>query len=464
MDEESTASVALSTLVEHAAAESPAVVASTSQSTHYIKDGIDARVNASVAIPHVVIDDVTSSVNATFAVIHTSISRVKTDEINLRQDVSIVERLSWLTDIIQNYDGTDQRISIRLKPRREISVDATILNDAEYKALYDAYYNGAGNPVRIPVWGYSAVAKRRAPSGSVRIYCNPARGAFRSGDQVMIHARDGSIHLRRVEATFDDGIIIGRSIDVDVDPGACIVSSIKGYFSEAPSFSMNSISGSSSLTIRAERPRDQEAWPGRDITLPTYDGYVIVDRRPTSSDAGHTFDKNVEVIDNETGLERYITAWKQTYVEGPREYLVNKLWGYEDLQFWLTLFDYCCGRQKAFLTPTYREDLKPVSLSTVGIVVEGDVYDSLYKNSNTYRRLQIETEAGTVNVKSDAVSVNDEGNTVITFTSPISSAISQSEVKRVSYLTLVRLGSDSVTITHENTLATIGLSLRTATE
>lgn len=452
--------------VVHASGDPNAKVSGLSAVVHGGKNGgMSAKINGAWATVHASIRTRSNAiVNGAYAVVHTSIKDIPVGLLPVRPNSPVTERLSWLTDVIQNYDGTDQRIAIRVKPRRELSYTMTFENDADYKRAYDTYYYGAATAIHAPVWGYQSRVKRTSSAGSTAIYCNTYRGDFRPTDPVAIYAPDGSTAVYYVQDVYADQIVIGRPLAKAVPEGSIVVPCSRSRFADNASFEMAAIGGSSSITVRAERPRAQEAWPYKPVTLPTYDGYVIVDRRPTNAPAGHTFDRNVEVIDNETGIEKYVTAWRQTYVEGQREYMVNTLWAWDEMQFWRTLFDHLKGRQKAFLTPTYRKDLIPVSMSVSGIVVEGSMFDRLYKNSNAYRRLQIETEAGTVNVKIASVSVNNDGNTVITFTANVPSDISQSEVKRVSFLNLVRLGGDSVTITHEPTRATIGLSLRTATE
>ncbi|WP_305016859.1 hypothetical protein [Mycobacterium tuberculosis] len=63
-----------------------------------------------------------------------------------RHRIGIQEQFEWLTDILDNHDGTEQRIALRPRPRRKFTMALTLLDDADRKALYDKLYKTIGHP------------------------------------------------------------------------------------------------------------------------------------------------------------------------------------------------------------------------------------------------------------------------------------------------------------------------------
>ncbi|WLJ71049.1 hypothetical protein [Sphingomonas phage Kimi] len=398
---------------------------------------------------------------------HTSITQRPIDTLPYQPEAKLTEKLEWLTDILPNYNGTEQRVSARALPRRSFTYDISVLNDRERKQLYDVYYNSASHDFYAPAYAYQSWVKQTAAQGSNVIYANMARSDIRANDDFLVITKTGKQYIYRVQERYDDRIVIGRPLEGVVERGSIITPVYLGRFSGTAALGMKAISGTSQLTVDITRPRSQEALPYVPVTLPTFDGHVLLDRRPLGAgDAPEEFDAGVEVIDNKTGLPQYYTAWFQRYVGGNRSYLINPLFDWDDLQFWRTFFDYCRGRQRAFLTPTYRQDQIPVAgvpLSAGSVTVEGDSYTRLYRNSPTYSRLEIATDKGTFRVKV-AGAVYSGGQTTINFVDAIPDDITDAAIERVSYLVLARLGSDTVTLNHDNNFITVETSLRAVVE
>jgi hypothetical protein len=93
------------------------------------------------------------------------------------------------------------------------------------------------------------------------------------------------------------------------------------------------------------------------------------------------------------------------------------------------------------------------------ITVVGQEYGAQYFASETYKHIQIETSVGTFEVRADSVETDTDATT-INFLDAIATDLTGAEIYRISFVLLVRLGSDEVTLTHENTYTTIELDLK----
>lgn len=389
------------------------------------------------------------------------------DIIPLEPESTIIETLEWKTNVIRNRDGSEQRIALRPRPRRSLRLSLVILDDAERKLLYDKFYRTAALPVIVPAYQYQSRLKAKTVIGDNRVFTNPRRADLRVGEDVLIRTRSGETFLYEIETVASDHVVVTTAFSQELPAGSIVCGAFSGRYQGRPVLSMNSRSGKAEISVLLDTPRAAVAWPDHSATIPTLAGKPLLLRRPLANgQADETFDAGVEVTDNETGAPVYYSPFSQAFIEGGRSYLVQSLLDQDDLEFWRAFLDTIKGQQKTFFTPTYREDLvwresEPLLLSA--IVVEGNSYASQYAESPAYRQLEIETSAGTFQVSVNAVE-NLGGATRIFFSSPIPGDVTDATVTRVSYVMLVRLATDVVTLTHQPTHTTVDLTLRMAVQ
>jgi hypothetical protein len=246
-----------------------------------------------------------------------------------------------------------------------------------------------------------------------------------------------------------------------------VVGGFTGRLPDRTALSMQSIMGSSQITVTMVDARETIAYPDYAVTLPMMGDFPMLLRNPLADgDSPEAFDAGIEVIDNQTGKPAQYTSWDQRYISGQRSYLINWIFDKDEMQFWRIFLDYCRGQQRQFYTPTYRQDLVPVDgyeLLPGRIEVRGSEYPSLYFASPTYRHIEIESTAGTFQVEVSSVE-NNGSSSVLHFATPIDGALTGATVSRISYLLLCRLGTDSVLFTHFDTYSTLQLTLRTIKE
>lgn len=394
--------------------------------------------------------------------VHCSVAQAPIEVFPYSVAGTVIETLSWLTDVLKNYDGTDQRIALRPRPRRSLTYNLSLVNDAERKRIYDMYRYSATRIVYAPGYHEQAFLKSKVLAGADLLPCNVERLAVRDGLAILLQQQNGIQEIYRAQKHTADSIKSNRPMTQDMARGTQIVPLWPARIRGLSTMSMNSISGQSEITLDIQEYRPSEAWPDRPVSLTEFETYPILDKRPTSLNAEDSFDAGIELIDYETGLQLFKTAWDEVYVASSRQYLCNRIFDYEDMQWWRTFFDYCCGAQRPFLVPTWRHDQVAASpLSQTNITFEGYSYLDFYASSLIYSRIEIETEDGSVYHASIASATPSGDNTVVTFNSSLPSGASGAIVTRVSYLLLSRLGNDEVSLMHEDTITTINLSLRT---
>lgn len=98
---------------------------------------------------------------------------------------SITERLEWLTDVLSNPQGAEQRRALRISPRR--SLDAAMLVEGSERALFDLALAGWGRRIwAVPVWYDVQELSGELAAGSMRINCAASLRDFRAGGLAML--------------------------------------------------------------------------------------------------------------------------------------------------------------------------------------------------------------------------------------------------------------------------------------
>lgn len=408
--------------------------------------------------------DATFNFDFTFGATRLRFLALLADILPIEANAGIVETYNWKTDILPNTDGSEQRISIRTRPRRSLDIQLDLMDDADRKALYDKLYKVAALNIIVPTYQYQSVLKRDTVIGDNHIYCNPKRADLRVGEDLVLLDRDGNFFFYRIQTVNADNVVITTALSQVIKKrGAKVVGGFAGRLPNNTALSMRSKSGNASIHVDFINPRTQLAYPDYPIALPLLDGLVMLLRRPLATEAQESFDSGIEIIDNETGIPSQYTSWDQRYVFGPRQYLINSYFDKDELQFWRTFLDYCRGQQRTFLTPTYRSDLvqapgTPLLGSQVEVV--GSEYVTQYFPVGTYRWIQIELDDGTTHETRVSAVESHGATSSISFDAEIGGDLTGRSASRISYMLLSRLGSDTVTLTHDNTFSTLDLNLR----
>lgn len=389
------------------------------------------------------------------------------DILPILSEDQVVETLEWKTDVLTNYDGSEQRIALRQRPRRTLQVDMLIGDDADRKKLYDKLFKTAALAVITPSYQYQSRLKVATVVGDNKLYTNTRRADLRAGENVIVTTFDGVFFMYEVDTVFADHVTITTAFSQVIDAGAIVCGGFAGHFPNKSGLAMQQLGGKAQLSILITDSRAQVSWPGYVATVPTFNGKPLLLKNPLAvNDAQENFDVGLDTIDNATGKPAYYSSWLQPMIEGERSYLIQSLFNQDDLEFWRTFLDTVRGSQKTFYTPTYRDDL----VYKVGtpflpgeIVVEGTEYATQYFGHAPFNQIEIETSVGTFQL--NIASVENLGDsTKLHFVTPIAVDVSHADVTRISYLMLVRLGSDSVSLTHSATSTIVDTSLRMAVQ
>jgi len=379
-------------------------------------------------------------------------------------DDPVVETLSWKTDIMVGFDGTEQRVALRTAPRRNVEF-SFIIDQAERRTQYRRWHRSIGNRLVVPFYWYAARLTADASSGATRIYFDPDTTDLRDGDYLII-ANPMTYEGQLVTATTIevDGATLNSPLTADAAEGDFVAPGFDCRMIDRTGLAMKHVTGAVTYKVETLTPRVPFARPGSAASITTFDGYDVLDVEPVApGDSDEEFNVNYEIFDGETGVTDIDQAWLHPSVSGVRQFRVARETEGGIMDYWRDFLDARLGRQGVFLMPTWLEDLELESMpdGSNQLVLADDEYVAELFPYETYKRLAIFSDAGVAYRAVSSAVANGDGTATLFLDSPYGATADEQAVYRVSFLNLVRLGEDSVKFTHQQDRSYLELKFMT---
>lgn len=364
-------------------------------------------------------------------------SRIVLFPVFFRDDIK--EELVWATNVMNSYNGTEQRRKIRNQPRQRLNITAH-LNYDDRNRLDNLIWGWRKRIWAIPMW-IEAKQADTVNAGESVIYLDTRFADFRVDGLAVIFESAAKFDVFQITDITDTTLTANREIaKTFVNPIVMPVRSARML-----SDPIRSTSGhDGSIQARFE-VTDNIAF-SVDPTTQQFDGIDTFFEQQLGPGGGDTVDDSyehrVDVLDFTTGIVQSVSPWTYTRVnrtfelvfEGPEE-----VW---NLRQWL-------HRRFGRLVPFYGSN----SEDAFRILSEGTIlgvftaYNNDYANqASTRDHLAVHLTNGTVQIVTITNSgVSLDGERIdITFEPELNVDIS--EIESVQTLTYKRLSSDAITL------------------
>jgi hypothetical protein len=370
------------------------------------------------------------------------------------------EGLLWKTNIIESWDGSEQRIRSRKLPRQKFDLEYLINDPKERGVAQNSLFGGLGKAFGVPLFHFARSLNSDMAIGETVIQVTTTDADF----------RDSTAEVREL-------VVLWRAYDdfevVQIAVGGLAAGSVT---LERPVAQAHDAETTSLIPIQVSVLNDNSGWQtyqtgevqrfrcewlAESITdladlsgLVTHDGTVVFDD-PNFID-GNTIEEGLkgkfQIFDSETGrfvsLDRRLSPQLnfvkgfETHTEAESFLLRKRLYG-------------LLGRQKSFYVPSWRKDFElvtaigaadtnidvvPVDYSRfnpTGLAPFGDIMIELNDGTRFFRK-----------IISATVGIGLPAREELEIDSSLGQIIDISEIKRISYLYKVRLDSDTVEIHH----------------
>jgi hypothetical protein len=362
----------------------------------------------------------------------------------------MIERLSWLTDVLSSPTGNEQRRANRLTPRRDFDVDF-LLKDQE-RSFFDLWlHRMAGSDCFIPLWHDAVRLGAPANEDDLDLTAPVESLEFDDGTFAILIGKD-AFEYEKVEIISSDAetLYLAGGIQRAWPKGTILAPLRRARITDRTKMDRASSRVSEvsvSFYIVKSNPYDEGAHTGD-----TYLGLPVMSDMPNYADAADTdFQWSFSEQDNDQGYRfRRSTQDRalplQTYSWQVRGRVAKKA-----LKQLLYRFR---GRQKGFWLPTFNDDLSlatsvPANSNQLVVKETGYTFSGGPTSGREYIMIRSWSQ-GRLYRKVTAATVGPNQTEVLTLDSPIPTAIPISDVRQICYMDTARLSQDQIELSHVN--------------
>ncbi|EIU3605429.1 MULTISPECIES: hypothetical protein [Pseudomonas] len=361
----------------------------------------------------------------------------------------VQESLEWLTELLTSTSGVEQRRSLRLSPRR--SFEAEFYAEGRERVLLDLSLAGWGGRIwALPVWPDIQLLASVTAAGALTVECDTRWRDFRAGGLALLRGESAfEYEVVEIQDLAASAIQLARPVQRRWPAGSRLYPIRTAQLTEQPALTRLTD------TLYSAQARflvmDSSDWL-EVMPTATYRGWPVLEQRPEESeDLSLSYQRLLDVLDNETGLPQFAD---QAGVGFPVHGFRWQTEGREEHAALRSLLYALRGRQKAIWIPTHAADLvlvDTVAATSSVLDVELCGLARFFRSDAPGRRdIRIELFGGQVFHRRilDVSELNVDVER-LAIDSALGSVVRPSDVARISFMTLCRQDSDSVQITHE---------------
>lgn len=354
----------------------------------------------------------------------------------------VVERLAWLTDVLQSYDGHEQRRQLRGAPRQSWSFTFDAL-DRDRRRLDNLLQGWGGRIWALPVWPDLIELTEPLAAGSTEIPADTAGRAFVAGGlAVILHG--GAVEAIEIDTVEADRLVLAREIVASWPPSARLFPAITARLERHPAmarYTWNHIRATAEL-------QSVEEIAGTALTEEFYrDLPVMIDRANWREEPSLAYLRKLVKLAFEVGRDAVTDEAEMGLPVHSFLWSVSSRAEAEELRAWLYARR---GRAKSAWLPTFAADLvlvDTVAPSQLTIDLEECGLANFAEGENLRRDVRIELTDGTVYHRRLASFVTVDAETErATMNSTFGRTVEPADVLRISWMHLVRLDHDAVEI------------------
>lgn len=358
----------------------------------------------------------------------------------------ITERLEWLTLIERGTNGNEDATALREWPRRSWEF-VPLVEGIDRQRMENMLYDASSRTWAVPVWTDHDELAADLALGTLSIPVDTIGLDYHPGGLAILLGDARTFETVEIDTVSGSAIALVRATLNAWPAGTRIYPARTSRFDACPTLSRYT-TRLVDTTVRfiSMGANDYAA------TMPSaiYRGARVLEDRPEWSDKPTTqYNRDVELIDNDTGL---VLIDDISGLPWPVQSHRWQVYGRAERTSLRQLFYALAGKASRLWLPTWQDDLYPVATLTASILAVAHCgYTQFLYGQNGRRDIRIELSDGTVLYRRITASTELDVNTEqLQVDSAWPSSIPASDVLSISYMGLCRLDTDAVEIHHIN--------------
>lgn len=361
----------------------------------------------------------------------------------------LVERLAWLTDVLEAADATEQRRALRSIPRRAFSYPL-LAAGADRQHLDALLWEWQGRLFALPLWTDEGRLTAGASAGANSLSLDTTQMGYDAGGYAVLWASTLQTEAVEIASVAAGGLTLADPLRADWPAGTRIYPARLARLQDAQTLT-------SYTDAVAEAAVSFEVAADGDVTAvdstASYRGLPVLDQAPNwRDDIGDEYRRLLQRVDNRTGVVGVTDLRNRTT---PLQDYLWTLGSREDigaLRAWLHARQ---GRLNAIWVPSFKADLMLVQSVVAGqdfINIAAIAYARFLRDAIGRRDILIQLHDGSrLYRRIDDASVVDSSTEQLALDSALGQDFGPADVQRISFLQLCRLESDTVELAWHST-------------
>jgi len=361
----------------------------------------------------------------------------------------LVEKLSYLTDVLTSWTGLEQRIQVRQEPRRTIKLVIWPQTSALAQRLENQVQAWRANSWSLPLYHEAERLATTPIGGDTTVSVDTSNMTLAVGDSVCIWWSETATQTLPVESLTTSSITVTKPLSPPAGhagPVYAIPVQLARFASAPTKERQPAVEDKYTLEFRLLDDRDLDTG----LSLPQYldlDVFVYPNRFLQSSTQPVTFTRVISELDYLTG---------KVFSSSPSDFTaqqvqvdivaIDRAAAFTARQFVAR----CYGRRVPFWYPNY--DASMVPAQTIGatsqtIIVEDRAF-SMLSGHPTRTHLFVETTSGTQYFRQvTSITRGDPGTERLEISDALGDDIPPAQIRTMCFLNLVRLDQDDTELT-----------------
>ena len=356
------------------------------------------------------------------------------------------ETLEFKSTVSMRHGGSEQRASTRSVARRTFDY-TTQLRGKEAQRFDSALHGWHGRLFALPLWPEQTSLTTDVVEGDTILDCDTADRSFEVGGLCAVFASSSQVEIREIESVSPAGLVLTSGLSAAWPIGSRVYPAVVSALTP-------SLSGTRLSDSLVEVPVRLTCEPGvtpaniSGVAAATYQGVELdINRVNWASGVEFNWDSDYALQDTGTGKFGLLPR------SGFSQYSKSHNWTLEGLAK-VTQFRGWLSRRSGRTVPVYvPSDFDDFTLaanvlsSDTGIDCQQNDYEMLVDGALARRDVLIQLKNGTnIARRVFSAQTSEEGLTRLVFTESVGFTFTPSDVRRISFLGLYRLGSDSITL------------------
>lgn len=371
----------------------------------------------------------------------------------------VIERLEWLTDVMESHAGFEQRVRLRAGARRSFEYSALVGSDTERVKMENLLLSWQARVFGLPLWTDVAIAESPIPAGATSIAVTTTNRDFTVGGLVGLVLGMES-EFAEITAVLPASLTIKSPLDTTWPIGTKILPVQPARVQNELGLTyLSDAIGQATVRFQLE---DEWLLPAATETL-DYRGFpVLLTATNWNEDVDSDYARKLNELDFLTGRRVIDDLSGIGTVRRTHRWLITGRAAIAAFRSWLAAR---AGRLTAFWMPSFQADMKvvsPISAFDSAITVENRAYAANVPAAIGRRDILIATTSGSRYYRritgATALTPSTES---IAIDSVVGAALLPDQIRHVSFMKLVRLDSDAIEIAHHtDDMAEVSISVR----